>query len=143
MKIKIKELRSVIRSAVLEAKITKTIENPINEDAQMQKMFMGLFERYKSMLVNNILAQSPGKFRAEEPQQGVRTEKGVEAGQYDPEFVKRVSELVDDKVDLLFGPIAKTLMNNWKQIAADVALELGTKAKPKATQQAPQASAVS
>jgi hypothetical protein len=141
MKIKIGRLRSIIQTIVNEAKITKSIDDPINGDPQMRKLFMGLFEQYKKMLVNQVLAMSSEQFTAASPEAGVRVEKGVEPGQYDQEFVKRVGEMVDDKVDLMFGPIAQTLIKNWKSIASEIVNAAKPKAKPKPAQPTAQATA--
>ena len=96
-----------------------------------RQAFAALFEQYKKALTRNIIASAPDQFTAGTQDQGDVVQPGVESGQYNQQFVQRVGEVVDDKVDLLFGPIAKMLVSKWKVISTEITNELKVQTKEK------------
>ena len=91
---------------------------------------MSLFEQYKTSMVKSILAAAPEQFTAGQQNADDTAEAGVKPGQYNQQYQQKVVDAVEDKVDLLFGPIAKMMITKWKTISTEITNELKTQAKP-------------
>lgn len=118
MKIKLRELKKMIRE---EVQFTNVAKNPI-DNPNIKSAFSNMIKAFETAMFNNILAQSPNKFKAAQETDAPRRtgeapgrEDQGASGTYDQSFKAQVEQVVQAFSKELAESIASELQDAWSR----------------------------